>query len=106
MKDKRRTRNVFFILFLIVVAALCSNVGMAVTPLRPCKVCRDAGSIPVGCAKNEKEMVVEIEYTRRQITDHQRYMAHREERLERQREYYKAHREYYINYMRERRKHG
>ena len=34
--------------------------------------------------------------------DHERYMLHREERLKKQREYYKQHRDYYINYMKKR----
>jgi hypothetical protein len=35
----------------------------------------------------------------RQQKDHERYILHREQRLERQRAYYIAHREYYLSYM-------
>ena len=34
----------------------------------------------------------------RQELDHARYLNHRDERLKKQREYYRAHREYYIEY--------
>lgn len=43
-------------------------------------------------------------YTKRQIADHKQYMAHREERKAKQRAYYLANREYYIEYMTKRRK--
>lgn len=35
--------------------------------------------------------------TRKEL-DHARYLKHRDERLKKQREYYRAHREYYIEY--------
>lgn len=37
----------------------------------------------------------------RKERDHLRYMAQREERKAKQREYYKTHREYYLNYMKQ-----
>jgi hypothetical protein len=38
--------------------------------------------------------------TRKQ-KDHERYILHREQRLERQRAYYRTHREYYLGYMKQ-----
>jgi hypothetical protein len=37
----------------------------------------------------------------RQELDHARYLKHRDERLKKQREYYRAHREYYLGYMKQ-----
>ena len=37
----------------------------------------------------------------RQELDHARYLNHRDERLKKQREYYRTHREYYLGYMKQ-----
>lgn len=41
--------------------------------------------------------------TRRSQLDHERYMAHREERLQKQSEYYQVHRDHYLAMARLRR---
>lgn len=40
--------------------------------------------------------------THKSQLDHERYMAHREERLAKQREYYKANREHYLQLAKQR----
>jgi hypothetical protein len=39
--------------------------------------------------------------TRRQQLDHNRYLSNREERLAKQREYYRTHKEYYATYKKD-----
>ena len=48
--------------------------------------------------RNESKYRTSIILMTRQQKDHERYIANREERLKKQREYYRTHREYYIEY--------
>ena len=50
-------------------------------------------------SRNESKYRTSIILMTRQQKDHDRYIANREERLKKQREYYRTHREYYLNYM-------
>ena len=58
---------------------------------------KDMKEIKFKLPSNADSVTVKVEMTRQEL-DHARYLNHREERLKKQREYYRTHREYYIEY--------